>query len=62
MTFIEAVESLNLKFTSGNEIGVTLVTITKEEWDCIKGPLNFIIQYKKEKKKYPTLYRLLQGE
>lgn len=30
------IEQINLKFTSGNDVGVSRVVLTKEEWDQIK--------------------------
>lgn len=35
MTLDEALESLKLKFTSGNEIEVERATITREEYEAI---------------------------
>lgn len=39
MTAIEAIESMRLKFTSGNEVPVTQAQITAEEWEAISGEL-----------------------
>jgi hypothetical protein len=40
MTLKEALESLKLKFTSGNEIEVERATITREEFNAILKALN----------------------
>lgn len=39
MEFKDAIESLNLKFTSGNKIPVERTTIVNEEWQVIKKEL-----------------------
>jgi hypothetical protein len=40
MDIKEAIESLTLKFTSGNEIPVDRATILREEWEVIKAELD----------------------
>ena len=39
MTFDEMYQNMELKFTSGNAIPVERATITREEWEMIKGEL-----------------------
>jgi hypothetical protein len=39
MNTAEAIESLKLKFTSGNDIPVTRAVITAAEWDAIHDSL-----------------------
>lgn len=42
MTFEEAIESLTLKFTSGNDIEVERATILRKEWKAILTELERI--------------------
>lgn len=47
LTFEEAVESLHLKFQSGNSIEVERATITRKEWDALLPILTPYINAKK---------------
>ena len=48
MTIEEAIESVKLKFTSGNNIEVKRAMITNEEWEIIDNNLK---QREREKEK-----------
>jgi len=42
MEFKEAYETLESKFTSGNDIPVERATITREEWEAIRSGINIL--------------------
>jgi hypothetical protein len=41
MNYIEAFESIQLKFTSGNDIPVERAHVLKEEWESIRSILEY---------------------
>ena len=63
MTAQEAYKSLELKFTSANEIPVSRSTISQEEWNAIKNIIEIGISYTnsievEREKKQKCFYRL----
>ena len=54
MEFKEAYETLESKFTSGDDIPVERATIKREEWEAIKNEINILesLEEKYDEMKY----------